>query len=209
MRYHSLIARRSEFGVDESQFWPVLSQRAVEHVKYIKPQTRMCTNQLRLYFFPGSKCCPRCSNESASSGGPIPRLVWSHSYQSLRLRRSSSPMVPPPIRLVPVRRAGSARTVVTSPSRLWCWAPQLTVGQRSGVGAAFLARASTTQRAWITCCPCPHGKDTAWCPSWSVNLQTPHAVPPPVSPRKARGHRPLPGLFPGALGDPHADASLF
>ena len=55
--------------------------------------------------------------------------------------------------------------------------------------------------------PCPHGRRTARCPSWSVNLQTPYAIPPLVSSRKARGRVPFPGLLPGALGDPPDDAS--
>ena len=115
----------------------------------------------------------------------------------------------PPIRLVRLRRPGSAWTAASSASCLECWAPQLTAGQRNGAGAAPLARASTTQRAWSTWRPCPHRKRTARCPSWSVMPQTPHATPPLVSPRKARGRVPLAKLLPGALGDLPSGASPF
>ena len=151
-------------------------------------RARMCACQLRLYFFPNAKRCPRSSNKTASSGGPIPRLFWSHPYQSLRVRRPSSPMFPRPIRLARLRRPGSARTAASSASRLGCWAPELTVGYQRGAcaGAVLLARAPTTQRAWSTWHPWPHGQRTAHWPSWSVNLQTPYAIPPLVSPKKPR-----------------------
>ena len=157
-------------------------------------------------FSPFAKRCSRSSNETASTGGPMPTLFWTHPYQSPRLRRSSSPMVPKTMRLARLRRPKSAWNAAPSASRLGCWAPQLIVGQRSGAGATLLARASITQRAWYTWRLCPHGKRTAPCPSWSVNRQTPHAILPLVSPRKARRRVPFLGIFLGALEDPPADA---
>ena len=52
LRYHSSITPRSEFGVAESRFWPVLSQSVGEAAKYMNAQVRMCACQLWLYFFP-------------------------------------------------------------------------------------------------------------------------------------------------------------
>ena len=85
MKHHRLITRRSGFGAAESRF---------DRCAWLRiPST--CTAAVLL---PGCEPFPRSSNETASSGGPIPRLFWSHPYQSPRLRRSSSPMVPFPIR---------------------------------------------------------------------------------------------------------------
>ena len=48
---------------------------------------------------------------------------------------------------------------------------------------------------------CLRRKCTARCPSWSTTRRTPHATSPRVSPRKARGHVPIPGPFPHDLRD--------
>lgn len=63
-----------------------------------------------------------------------------------------------------------------SAPRLVCRTPQPAAGQRSGVGAAPLARVSTTQRACSTWCPFPHGKRTTPCPRWSITRQITHAL---------------------------------
>ena len=137
MRYHSLIARRSDFGVAESRFglcspkaWLRMPnfqvhERSGAHVR-LPPANCGCT------FFPVAKHCPRSSNETASSGGPIARLFWSHPYQCPRLRGSSPCIVPPPIRRGRLWRPGSASTAAYTwrvPSRglgstVDCWAAE-------------------------------------------------------------------------------------
>ena len=90
MRHHSLIARRSEFGV--------LFQSMVEDAKYMSAQAR----HVRL---PTMAALSRLRNVAPGPptkrrrGGAIPRLLWSHPYQSPKLGRCSSPVVPPTIRL--------------------------------------------------------------------------------------------------------------
>ena len=89
MRYHNFTARRSEFGVAKSRFgrcspiaWLSMSRMRVLRRAYA-PASCGCT------FFPVTKRCPGSSKETVSSGGSIPRLFWSHPYQSPRLRGSS------------------------------------------------------------------------------------------------------------------------
>ena len=98
------------------------------------------------------------------------------------------------MRAARLQRPASAWTAASNASRLGFLALQLTAGSRSGAGVTPLARASTTQRAWSTWRPCPHEKRTARCLSWSVTWQTPHAMYPMVSSRKARGALPVPGF---------------
>ena len=113
------------------------------------------------------------------------------------------------MRAVRLRRRGSAWTAASNASRLGCWALQLTAGQRSGAGATPPARDLTTQRAWRTWRPCPHGKRTTRRPRWSITRQTPHATSPWVSPRRARGRSPFPGPPTGDLGGPSVGSSPF
>ena len=144
-------------------------------------------------FFPVAQRCCRSPKEMASSGGLTSRLFCSHPYQSPWLSRSASPAVPPPIRAARLRKPGSAWTAASNASRLGCCALQLTAGQRSGTGATPLARASTTQRAWSTWCPCPCGKRAARCPSWRVTRQTAHATLLGVA-QEGTGALPVPGF---------------
>ena len=112
------------------------------------------------------------------------------------------------MRTIRLRRPGFTWTAAFNPSRLGCWALQLTAGQRSGAGVTPLARDSTTQRAWSTWRPCPHKKRTARCPSWSVTRQT----PPPrflAVTQEGTGAVSVPGSLIGALGDHPAGASPF
>ena len=121
MMYHSLIAHRSEFGVADSRFG-----RCSPMAWLSMPSTwaliRACASaNCSCTFFPVAKRCCTSSKETASSGGPEPRMFWSHSYQSPRLRRSASPVVLPPMRVTRLRRPGSAWTAVASnASRLGC-----------------------------------------------------------------------------------------
>ena len=147
VRYHNFIARRSEFGIAAPLFSP-LSTMAWLRMPTLR---RACVPANCDYaFFPVARRCPRPSTKTESSGGPTPWLFWSHPYEIPQLRRSSSPVVPLGIRAARSRRLESALPAASKASRLGCWAPQLTTGQRSDAGATPLARASTTQRAWST-----------------------------------------------------------
>lgn len=91
------------------------------------------------------------------------RVVAPHSECSSPIRtkaRSLSPAVLTLIRAARLRRHGSTWTAFSIAIHLGCWAPQLTAGKRSDASAAALAKASTTQRAWITWRFRPHGNRT-------------------------------------------------
>lgn len=75
----------------------------VENDKHTKAQVRVCGIFSRL-----GKHYPRSSKKMALSGGPIPRLFWSHPYQPPKLRWSTSPVPSPPIRVARLRILGSA-----------------------------------------------------------------------------------------------------
>ena len=110
-------------------------------------QTRVCACQLRLHFFPVARRCPRSFKETASSGGPIPRCsgpIRTKDPGCVGHRHLRS--------VLPSARPHSEdpgpldRCLQCVPSRLL--GSSIDFWQRSGVGAATLARASTTQRAW-------------------------------------------------------------
>ena len=52
--------------------------------------------------FPGRMALP-IIHGTASTGGPIPRLLWSHPPQSPHLRTSASPLISSPIRATQIR----------------------------------------------------------------------------------------------------------
>ena len=83
---YSLISRRSEFGVAESRFG-----RCFPTAWLSTPSTwtlmRACAPaSCGCSFLPVAKRCCRSSKATISSGGPKPRLFWSHPYQRPRLR---------------------------------------------------------------------------------------------------------------------------
>ena len=164
MRYHNFIARRSEFGATGSRFGRC-SHSVVENAKGVNVPARMCSCQLRMCCLPGCETLPQVLKGNGIEWRPYAQNGLVPSVLNPPLRRSSSPMVPPPICAARLRRPESAWAATSSASRLGCRIPQSAAGQRSGAGSVPLAKTSTTQRAWSTCPPCPHGKRTARCPS--------------------------------------------
>ena len=92
MTYHNFMTGRSEFDVAESRLgWC----SPIAWLRMLSTWTlrRACAPANCGGNFSRLRSIVR-SYHTASSGGPIPRLFWSHPYQSPRLRRSSSPMRP-------------------------------------------------------------------------------------------------------------------
>ena len=86
IRYHSLTALKSEFGVAKSLLG-LCSPKVWLRIPSTWALRRACTPvNCGCTFFPVTKRCPRFSNAT--------RLCCSHPYQSPRLCRSSSPMPP-------------------------------------------------------------------------------------------------------------------
>ena len=106
--HHGLIARRNDLGIAKSPFdrysprtWLAMPSTSTFRCA-CAPVNCDCP-----FFYVTRRCC-RSSRETASSGAPIPRQLWSHPYHNLQLSRPVSPVTPPPFLLVRQRRSGFA-----------------------------------------------------------------------------------------------------
>lgn len=168
------------------------SHGVVGDAKHMNAQAHVCACQLRLGFPPPPvKRRPRLSYQlNGIEWWPSPRISWSHPYQKLRLRTSSSPLssARPDCEdtgpLEPLPRVSSLLAWGLNSAAEWCGVPRRSRGpqqhnERGARGA--LAHMENVPPKLLHC-------------------RSRKATSSPMSPRKARWRVPFSGLLPGALG---------
>lgn len=170
----------------------------------------MCACQLRPYFFVSvAKRCCRSSTETASSGCPIPRLLWPHPQSPAASVRVACDHPFHPRRLTAKTPACLDRCLQCVLSRALRSTVE-TTGQRSGAAAAPLERTSTPERrnAQGACEVLAHMENVRLGARAGVTQQTPHATPSLKSLKKAWASVPFSRPLACTLEDPPADAVL-